>query len=122
MTLFTYGYGHSVREVAGSGLSRGDIVRGVFHPARQLTRFSLYLAINYRPYPFPSFEVASHVQNCHSAIIIILVLLYSRFEGVTVLDISVLTLVYVYVPDFSVPGLVYQTLEFIENINKSKSH
>ena len=37
---FTYGYGHSVREVAGSSLGRGTRVGGVFHPARQLARFS----------------------------------------------------------------------------------
>ena len=40
MRLFTYGNGHSVLEVAGSRLGRGNIVRGIFHPTRQPTRFS----------------------------------------------------------------------------------
>ena len=77
--LFTYGYGHSVWEVAGSCLGYGTIVGGVLHPARQLERFSppnmKYIlnlfrislhceAINYRPYVSPSFEVASHFKNC----------------------------------------------------------
>jgi len=85
--LFTYGYGHSVRDIAGSGLGRGTIVGGVFYPARQLARFSppnmpciLNLfrislrveAINYRPHASPSFEVASHVKTDISAIIIII--------------------------------------------------
>ena len=67
-------------EVAGSRLGRGAIVGGVFHPARQLARFSLpnmpFIlnlfqisvrdeAVNYRPFASPSFEVASHVKNCH---------------------------------------------------------
>ena len=38
--LFTYGYAHSVREVAGLRLGRGTMVGGVFHPARQLARIS----------------------------------------------------------------------------------
>ena len=38
--LLTYGYGHSMREVAGSPLGRGTIVGGIFHPAKQLARFS----------------------------------------------------------------------------------
>ena len=80
--LFTYGYGHSVREVTGSHLGHGTIVGGVFHPTRQLARFSpsnllilnLFIislhgeAINYRSFVSPSFEVASHVKI--SAIII----------------------------------------------------
>jgi len=37
--LFTYGYGHSVQEVLGSLLDYGTKV-GVFHPSRQLARFS----------------------------------------------------------------------------------
>ena len=72
MTLFTYGYGHSVREVEGSRLGRDIIVGGVFYPTRQLARFfppnMPYIqnllrislpreAINYRPYASPSFEV-----------------------------------------------------------------
>ena len=76
----TYGFCHSVQEVGGSHLIRGTIVGGAFHPARQLTRFSLpnmpYIlnlfrislcgeAINYRPYASPSFDVASHIKNCH---------------------------------------------------------
>ena len=40
MRLFTHGYGHSVREVAGSRLGRDTKLGGVFHPARQLARFS----------------------------------------------------------------------------------
>ena len=40
MILFTYGYGHSVREVPGSRHGRGTIVGGVFHVARQLARLS----------------------------------------------------------------------------------
>ena len=40
MRLFSYGYGHSVPEVAGSRLGCGTLVGGVFHPARQLARFS----------------------------------------------------------------------------------
>ena len=84
MRLFTYGYGHSVREVAGSRLGRGTIVGRVFHPTRQLARFfppnmSFILnsfrislrgeALNYRPFASPSFEVASHVKTAISAII-----------------------------------------------------
>ena len=80
MRLFTYGYGHSVREVAGSCLGRGTIVGGVLHPARQLARFSppnipyilnLFIinlhgeAIYYRSYASPSFQVACHIKNCH---------------------------------------------------------
>ena len=80
MRLFTYGYGHSVREVAGSCLGRGTIAGGVFHPTRQLARFSppnmpyilnlfrisLYgEVVNYRPFASPSFDIASHVKNCH---------------------------------------------------------
>jgi len=64
-----------------SRLSRGTIdIVGVFHPVRQLARFSplnmpyiLNLfrislcrkAINYRPYTSLSFEVVSHIKNCH---------------------------------------------------------
>ena len=33
-------HGRAVREVAGSNPGRGTIVGGVFHPIRQLTRFS----------------------------------------------------------------------------------
>jgi len=73
MRVFTYGYGHSVWEVAGSCLGHGTIVGGVFHPARQLARFSPpnmpYIqnlfrispceeAVNDRPYASPSLEVA----------------------------------------------------------------
>jgi len=50
-----------------SCLGFGTIV-GVFHPARQLARFSppnMPYILNYRPYVSPSFEVASHVKNCH---------------------------------------------------------
>jgi len=75
VTLFTYGYGHSVWEVADSCLGCGTIVGGVFHPARQLARFSPLnmqfiislrgQAVNYRPFASPSFEAASHVQKCH---------------------------------------------------------
>ena len=39
MGLFTHGYGHAVWEVGGSNPSHGTIV-GVFHPTRQLVRFS----------------------------------------------------------------------------------
>jgi len=78
MRLFIYA--HFVQEVTGSRLGCGTIVGGVFHPARQLARFSLLNipsilnlfrinfcgeAINYRPYPSLSFEVAIHVRNCH---------------------------------------------------------
>ena len=64
----------------GSCLGHGTIIEGVFHPARQLAKFSplnmisiLNLfrislcgeAVNYRPYTSPSFEVASHIKNCH---------------------------------------------------------
>ena len=85
MRLFTHGYGHSVREVAGSRLGRGTI-GGVFHQTRQLARFSppnmpfiLNLfrislhgeAVTYRPFASPSFQVASHVKTAISAIIII---------------------------------------------------
>jgi hypothetical protein len=38
--LFTYGYGHAVREVGGSNPCCDTIVGGVFHPTRQLARFS----------------------------------------------------------------------------------
>jgi len=85
--LFTYGHGHSVREVAGSRLGRGTIVRGAFHPAKQLARFSppnmshiLNLfrislcgeaAIKYRLHASPPFEVASHIKNCHFGHIIL---------------------------------------------------
>ena len=79
MRLFTYGYGHYVREVGGSRLDNCTIVGGVFHPTRQLARisppkmqfinlFRISLhgeAVNYRPFASPSFEVASHVKNCH---------------------------------------------------------
>ena len=80
MRLFTYDYGHSVQEVAGLRLGLGTIVGGVIHPARKLARFSPlnmpYIpnlfrislcgeAINYIPYASPSFEVASHIKNCH---------------------------------------------------------
>jgi len=66
-----------VLEITGSLLGRGTIV-GVFHPARQLARFSppnmpyiLNLvrisphgeAIDYRPYASPSFEIGSHVKT-----------------------------------------------------------
>ena len=34
------GYGHSMRGVAGSPLGRNITVGGIFHPARQLARFS----------------------------------------------------------------------------------
>ena len=65
----------------------GTIVGGVFYSARQLSRFSplnmQYIlnlfrislhgeAINYRPYASPSFEVASHIKNCHFGYIIII--------------------------------------------------
>jgi len=87
--LFTHGYGHSLREVAGSRLGRGT--RSFFHPARQRARFSppnmtyfLNLfrislpgeAINYRPYVSPSFdfEVASHVKTVILAAIIIIII------------------------------------------------
>ena len=33
-------HGHGVREVGGSDPGRGIIVGGVFHPIRQLTRFT----------------------------------------------------------------------------------
>ena len=67
-------------EIAGSCLSHGTIIGGVFHPTRQLAGFSppnmpyiLNLirislrgeAVNYRPFASSSFEVASHVKNCH---------------------------------------------------------
>jgi len=78
--LFTYVYGHSVQEDAGSRLGRGTIVGGVVHPTRQLARYSppnlpfilnsklgrISLrgeAVNYRPSSSPSFEVASHVNK-----------------------------------------------------------
>jgi len=94
--LFTYGYGHSVREVAGMRLGCDIIVGGVFRPARQLARFSplnmpsiLNLfrtglhgeAINYRPYASPSFEVASHVKNCHFSHYTVLLLGSSLCQG-----------------------------------------
>jgi len=69
-----------VWEVTGSGLGCGTIVGGVFHPSRQLAKFSplnmpfiLNLfrislrgrgeSVNYRPFASPSFEVASHVKK-----------------------------------------------------------
>ena len=78
MRLFTYGYSHSVQEIQGSNPSSGTMVGGIFHPARQLARFSQPImpyilnifrislreeAINYRPYASPSFEIASHVKK-----------------------------------------------------------
>jgi len=57
--LFTYGYGHSVWEVAGFSPTNMPYIVNLF-------RISPHgEAINYRPYASPSFEVASHVKNCH---------------------------------------------------------
>ena len=87
--LFIYGY--SVRKVACSRLGRGTIVGGVFHPARQLTRFSPpnmpYLnfkfiynqssweAIHYRPYASPSFKVPATIKTATSGNIIIMIII-----------------------------------------------
>ena len=38
--IYLYGYGHAVWEVGGSNPTRGIIVEGIFHPSRQLARFS----------------------------------------------------------------------------------
>ena len=88
VSWFTYGYGDSVREVAGSRLGRGTIVGGVFHPARQLARFSppnmsyfLNLfrvslrgeAVNHRAHASPSFDVNSHIKNGHYMFLSLLV-------------------------------------------------
>jgi len=40
VVLFTHGYGHAVPEVGGLNPSHGTIFGGVFHPSRQLARFS----------------------------------------------------------------------------------
>ena len=79
MRLFTYGYGHSVQEVAcftprpWHYYSRGSFSssQARFSPLNMpfiLNLFTISLcgkAVNYRPFESPSFEVASHVNNCH---------------------------------------------------------
>ena len=48
--LFTYCYGHSVREVAGLCLSCGTIVEGVFHTTGKVfsTKHAIYSKFMYR--------------------------------------------------------------------------
>ena len=60
MRLFTYDYGHYVREVAGSRLGCGAIDGGDFHPTRQLARFS--------PANMPYFVNSTFISNAISTI------------------------------------------------------
>jgi len=84
-------HGHAGREVRGSNLSRGAIIRGIFHPTRQgllppnmpavvnLFRISPPgEAVNYRPRASPSSDVAKPCKiTAISAIIIIFYYYYS---------------------------------------------
>jgi len=83
---------HGVMEVGGSNPGCGTIV-GVFHPTRQLVRFSLpnmlFIlnlfslrgeAVNYRPYEFPSFGVAKPLKITAILPIIIIKEIWSVWE------------------------------------------
>ena len=83
MRLFTYGYGHCVREVVGSRLGRGTEAGGVFHPARQLAMFCGSITDHIH---LPHLRLPATLKTAISAIIIIFIIIFELKVIMAILD------------------------------------